>query len=555
MADGAEPPKRSTRSSRPKPREPPAEPGERDPGMDGEEEPQRMGEGDDAGAGRRAVAVGRSLESETAVELVMENIVEKLKLLDYEKEFCRKKKPAWAPLNHTYFLYPSQNPNEQFFYFTSLMAWLLNMSGRKFATPGQFDDPNATCTSILVELKNCGFAPNFPPAKLKQGYGEAVCGVLDNTSDYVLEKIGFQWRKPVHKPDDYPEEAEVDDHADLAAEITETAMATQDENDAFIESKTESRPAAVQDESRAVLESHVKFDDWKLEMERVAPQLKMTVVADNKDWREHVKQAKEFHEGIGKSLTESRTSLERVQQDVTSALEKISTRENMINSQFEHLTQEYRDARGRLSDIQAKYNASNDRVTDLANELASLGERLEAIKADMDSRGNNISDTSPLVKIKQAIKQIKGELTHMERVIIVTPSQRRGSLLMVTPSPPNRAMKEVPSAIGTSCSNSLLTGSLLNSRQPPERQCACTIISLVNGPWTPPTASISTSIFPAWGSTRWPDHRSHDKYPALPFTTHLVHISHPCQPCLGHETASGHHRFTLHPPQVVDFQP
>jgi estrogen-related receptor beta like 1 len=39
-----------------------------------------------------------------------------------------------------------------------------------------------------------------------------------------------------------------------------------------------------------MLESKVDASEWKLELERVAPQLRVTVVADGKDWRAHLDQ-------------------------------------------------------------------------------------------------------------------------------------------------------------------------------------------------------------------------------------------------------------------------
>ena len=30
------------------------------------------------------------------------------------------------------------------------VTWLLSLSGRRFKEPGQFDDPNATCTNICI---------------------------------------------------------------------------------------------------------------------------------------------------------------------------------------------------------------------------------------------------------------------------------------------------------------------------------------------------------------------------------------------------------------------
>lgn len=38
-----------------------------------------------------AMGVGRSLESENTPEMAMELLVDKLKLLDYEREFCKRK--------------------------------------------------------------------------------------------------------------------------------------------------------------------------------------------------------------------------------------------------------------------------------------------------------------------------------------------------------------------------------------------------------------------------------------------------------------------------------
>lgn len=86
-------------------------------------------------------------------------------------------RPHWTPLTRQYFAIPASGGGgaDQFFYFTSLMAWLLQKAGKRFAAPEQHDDPNASCSTLLQTLKDMGFAaPSFPPAKLKQGWGEAV---------------------------------------------------------------------------------------------------------------------------------------------------------------------------------------------------------------------------------------------------------------------------------------------------------------------------------------------------------------------------------------------
>jgi len=52
---------------------------------------------------------------------LMEEILEKLKLLNYEKEFLAQK--GLKPLNRAYFAIAT-NSNEQFNYFKTLVKWL-----------------------------------------------------------------------------------------------------------------------------------------------------------------------------------------------------------------------------------------------------------------------------------------------------------------------------------------------------------------------------------------------------------------------------------------------
>ena len=58
------------------------------------------------------------------------------------------------PLTPYYFTQQSSNPNEQFYYFTSLFTWLLKLMNINFERPGQFDDPNAVSTNICNNNNN-----------------------------------------------------------------------------------------------------------------------------------------------------------------------------------------------------------------------------------------------------------------------------------------------------------------------------------------------------------------------------------------------------------------
>lgn len=81
----------------------------------------------------------------------MEALLDKLKALGYDQQFCKKLK--LRPLNKVYFAIQS-NAGEQFYYFTSLAAWLLRLAGRQVQQPQEDDDPNATISMILDELRS-----------------------------------------------------------------------------------------------------------------------------------------------------------------------------------------------------------------------------------------------------------------------------------------------------------------------------------------------------------------------------------------------------------------
>jgi estrogen-related receptor beta like 1 len=108
------------------------------------------------------------------------------------------------------------------------------------------------------------------------------------------------------------------------------------------------------DESVAVIEGRVDPAEWKLELERVGPKLKITLAADTKDWRSHLEQAHSHKKEIESLLPESRSQLDRVRDDVGTELEKIGTRERFLNNQFDALIMEYRLVRERFTEVQVR---------------------------------------------------------------------------------------------------------------------------------------------------------------------------------------------------------
>ena len=54
------------------------------------------------------------------------------------------------------------------------------------------------------------------------------------------------------------------------------------------------------------------------------------------------------------------------------ALDKLATRERFLNSQCEHLTAEYREAKEQLGQLQVQFSQKQDAAAEMENELARI---------------------------------------------------------------------------------------------------------------------------------------------------------------------------------------
>uniref|UniRef100_A0A8C4SXA5 Intraflagellar transport protein 57 homolog n=1 Tax=Erpetoichthys calabaricus TaxID=27687 RepID=A0A8C4SXA5_ERPCA len=320
--------------------------------------------------------------------VVMEELLDKLKLLNYEEEVLRRNNVK--SLSRHYFALPT-NPGEQFFMFTTIAAWLINKTGCHFEQPQEYDDPNATVSKILKEFRNFGGIVDFPPLKLKTGSGENVCNVLDRLAEEALKATCISWKRPNY-PTEAPEEGYfIEDIAEFSLDRLEEEITVSLKN--FGDLSESSKPDNI-------LESCVDASEWKLETERVLPQLKVTIRSD-KDWRVHVEQMHQHKDGIESSLKDTKGYLNRLQDEISATLEKVGSREKNINTQMKHLIQEYRVAQSQLSEVR--------RII-----TRPIAEELDSVKQEMEEKGSSISDGAPLVKIKQSLTKLKQEIIQMD---------------------------------------------------------------------------------------------------------------------------------------------
>ncbi|KAG7218630.1 hypothetical protein INR49_019989 [Caranx melampygus] len=372
--------------------------------------------------GRRGDEEDRGPGAAHQVFVVMECLLEKLKVLNYEEEVLAKHN--MKNLSRHYFVsspYLASNPGEQFYLFTVIAAWLINVAGRPFTEPQEYDEPNATVSNILSELRAFGVKVDFPPSKLKSGSGEYVCQVLDRLAEEALKRRGFSFRRPNYPTETTEEESVIEDDAELTLSKVEEEMIEEPDDDEenvmdleALKLRTSHSEAEHSSKPDDILEAKVDAAEWKLEVERVLPQLKVTIRTDNKDWRIHVDQMHQHRDGIKSSLKDTKSYLDKLQEDIGKTLEKVSSREKYINNQLEHLIQEYRSAQAKLSEAKERYQQASGGVTERTRVLAEVSEELEKVKQEMEEKGSSMSDGAPVVKIKQSLTKLKQEIVQMD---------------------------------------------------------------------------------------------------------------------------------------------
>ncbi|CBN74635.1 conserved unknown protein [Ectocarpus siliculosus] len=347
-----------------------------------------MAEGGDAGRVRRTQG-DDSPYSSTAFT-AWEDALEKLKALDYEASFCKPNN--LQPFNRSYFSIPGSNASLQV---------------------DKYDDPNTAVNKLMLALTGMGFDLNFPANRLKQAYGEAACSVLNFLTDKALSATGFVWRRPVYAAEDAAEEAEPVDDCDMAdiadeAEVEEEQEDEQDFSDLI--KAEEDDDMGVNDSQAAMLEAKVDPVEWKRELERVGPKLKMAASAAGKEWRGHVEQTKKHEEAIQAALPVTTTQLALIGTEVTESVEKMRVKERFINNQHDGLREEYVQLHDELKAVELKHQTTSGSVGELTESLSALSDELQELKEKMDSKGDAMSEASPLVSIKQALQQIKAEI-------------------------------------------------------------------------------------------------------------------------------------------------
>lgn len=360
------------------------------------------------------IGEARNADAEAIPYLLMEEILERLKMHNYEREMGG----SFKPLTHTYFAMAQGNPTEQFHYFMAVCAWLMSLQRIPWRAPSQMDDPNSAASSLFQQLQQIGAPTNYPPQKLKQGYGEHCCAVLK----HLLDQLPITFERAQYAEEMEYEEAAVDEDAEVDVdEMADEVGAADVEEDEYFGGGDGTAAAGEQTKlTDSILDASVDPAAWQVELERVTPMLKMQILSDPKEWRNRLVNTRSHQQTVLGLAPDTYAMLERLSDDMGRTLDAVRKNEQKLNQQCKDQVDEYSGKQDKLQEVQEEYNRKSETLNELSNALTQVSDELEAIKGRMNERGSSMTDTSPLIKIKSALARLKEERKGMEIRIGVT---------------------------------------------------------------------------------------------------------------------------------------
>uniref|UniRef100_A0A2A4JZ54 Intraflagellar transport protein 57 homolog n=1 Tax=Heliothis virescens TaxID=7102 RepID=A0A2A4JZ54_HELVI len=342
------------------------------------------------------------------------NLMDKLRILKIDTELRSHIK--MKPMSRHYFI-TGTNPGEQFYVFASTAAWLIRRTGKEFEQPNEEDDPNIIIATIVDVLREKEIAVDFSSHKLKQGYGEQVCYVLNVLADEVLNVEGFEWQKPIV---DIAEPEEAADDIDQVEDETEILLDKVEEEMAIYSGESEEEFDGEEKEEKESLVKKVHdWEAWKLELERVAPALRFKISADGRDWRARHSQMRTYRDELFERFKTTGSQLKKLHGNISSVMDKVLARENILNEQFEPLVRDYGSLLDELSKVTNEYKDVSVGVTERQETLNELTSKVENIKQRTESKGSSMNDNSPLVTAKKAVANLKKDIQDLDFQIIV----------------------------------------------------------------------------------------------------------------------------------------
>ena len=377
--------------------------------------------------------------------LIMDDIQEKLKLLDYENVFCRSYKHP--PVSRVYFSHFIDS-NEQMCYFYDLAYWLMSLNKNK--SPGlrpytpllsfsSLGDAEEIAKHILADVRAFGIkaADSIMPVNIKQGHGEGVCIIINDLLNRELVRQDYKFLMPevveagvnVYKNSESP--AEVYEEIDF--ELSEDRIwkaegegggggeGEGEEVGYEVENMPKSSSTDVsemvfmeKEEERkdGIMESSIDPAEWASEAKRVAGKLFFSPDSAENTPIARVMQIKKICSKI-KSYLDDKTIerfLEKKSEVVGQELERIVSAEKKIQKLCEAEIVSLRGMADKRVRALKHLTETRDHVTTQCEVYEEIQSKLEALNREIDERGSDMKSNQPLHKIRSALKVLRDDV-------------------------------------------------------------------------------------------------------------------------------------------------
>lgn len=393
----------------------------------------------------------KKFASRRNLHLVCEEMMYSLQLLNYNERFCLPRRccafsqlffalGAGAVVGSEDAFTQGARPyaasgQAQFWTFIDLMLWLLALAEGRQETAL---DPTgmhelAVIADIIDRAKRLGCEADFPPARLKAGYGDAVCALLHDVSSCALRAQRFSWcvhdaaRSDVEEVERQQGAAMFGmDDADVVADghslddsITGCAGSDEEEKlwDTGLEGDVDGQGVHGDDASEMFSAmTPEQGDQWRKETARLAAagHLGTAKLALGKGgWRVSAIVLEKAVSKVTPGVERSIPALQILTETLSAELADLRRVEEQANSACAEQVKRLQAVSQTHSELGAKHESAALSLADKAAQFAEVQDDLRDLRNHYEEASSGAHDLAPLREIKRALQTVQRETTAM----------------------------------------------------------------------------------------------------------------------------------------------
>lgn len=303
----------------------------------------------------------------------MENTFERLQFLGYDESIINK--------NEFLFLNEAES-HSQYVKFNKLCAYLLqSINSKEEVVPfevEEFEDPSQTAQNLMLSLRSLDFELDFPVSELKRAYGEAACKILEFLS---CKSVAYQSLPEVKY-------------------LPHLSSEKVDEESKVEEAEMNKRETLTE-----------KYKGWYEEVDRVSPLLEVDFESILNETNEgSLNSIIQNANAFVSEYEASKHLLARLKEESETKLKQINSNEAAVQTMFDKLIRDYTNVDKQVNSLEEeRENILKDYQLSKADSQ-QLAVKLRKLNAAVEEKGNSITDTSQIVKLKSTLQQMKTEI-------------------------------------------------------------------------------------------------------------------------------------------------